>query len=81
MPKLYLVGTGPGSHDLITPEAIKALENSDIIMGYEKYIELIRPAIRNKSLESGPVGLYMKEFNIYAPWGPVIIKVVSRWPL
>ena len=55
MPKLYLVGTGPGSHNLITPEAIKALENSDIIMGYEKYIELIRPAIRNKSLESGPV--------------------------
>ncbi|WMT50821.1 MAG: precorrin-3B C(17)-methyltransferase [Ferroplasma sp.] len=55
MSKLCVVGTGPGNYDLITPEAIKVLENSDIIMGYEKYIKLIRPAIKNKSLEAGPV--------------------------
>ena len=55
MLKLYLVGIGPGSSEMITPAALKSLENSDIIMGYEKYIELIKPAIKNKSLESGQV--------------------------
>ncbi len=55
MPKLYLVGIGPGSSELIAPRAIKALEESDIIMGYEKYTELIEKLVRNKSIESGPV--------------------------
>ena len=55
MPELYLVGIGPGSTDLITPLAVKALKDSDIILGYEKYIELIDPLIGNKQVESGPV--------------------------
>ena len=55
MPKLYLVGIGPGSSELITPQAVRSLENSDIIMGYEKYTELIEKMVRNKSIESGPV--------------------------
>ena len=55
MPKLYLVGIGPGSSELITPQAVRALENSDMIMGYEKYTELIEEIVRNKSIESGPV--------------------------
>jgi precorrin-3B C17-methyltransferase len=55
MPKLYLVGIGPGSMELITPQAIKSMENSDIIMGYEKYTELIENVFENKSIESGPV--------------------------
>ena len=55
MPKLYLVGIGPGSSDLITPQAVRALENSDMIMGYEKYTELIEKIVKNKSIESGPV--------------------------
>ena len=55
MPKLYLVGIGPGSTELIAPMAVRALENSDIIMGYEKYTELIEKLVRSRSIESGPV--------------------------
>lgn len=55
MPKLYLVGIGPGNFEFIIPEAIKALQNSDIIMGYEKYIELIENMVKNKLVESGSV--------------------------
>lgn len=55
MPKLYLVGIGPGSSELITPQAVRALENSNIIMGYEKYTELIENTVKNKTVESGDV--------------------------
>ena len=41
MSTLYLVGIGPGNRGEITEDAIKSLEDSDIIMGYPKYIDSI----------------------------------------
>ena len=55
MPKLYLIGIGPGSNGEITGDAIESLKNSDIIMGYSKYIELIEEFVSDKEIESGPV--------------------------
>ena len=39
--RLYVVGTGPGSPDLLTLRAKKALEDSDYIIGHKRYVELI----------------------------------------
>ncbi|MCL1803599.1 MAG: precorrin-3B C(17)-methyltransferase [Eubacteriaceae bacterium] len=40
--KLYVVGIGPGAFQEMTPRALKALEDSDIIYGYRTYTELIK---------------------------------------
>jgi precorrin-3B C17-methyltransferase len=43
MGKLYIVGLGPGHIDGMTGRAVKALEAADLICGYTKYIELVKP--------------------------------------
>lgn len=39
--QLYLVGTGPGSLDQMTPAAKSAVHQADVIIGYSLYIDLI----------------------------------------
>lgn len=39
--RLKVVGLGPGSTDLLTPQALRALEQSRAILGYRVYIDLI----------------------------------------
>ncbi len=50
--KIYVVGIGPGAKDDMTPRAVRALENSDYIVGYQTYIELIRDMFPQKLLLS-----------------------------
>ncbi|MBI5049472.1 MAG: bifunctional cobalt-precorrin 5A hydrolase/precorrin-3B C(17)-methyltransferase [Nitrospirae bacterium] len=50
--KLYIVGTGPGSIEHITPEAQKAIRESDVIVGYSTYLALIQDIIKNKEVIS-----------------------------
>ncbi len=45
---LYLVSTGPGGIGYLTSEAIKALELSNVIVGYPKYLEEIEPFTKGK---------------------------------
>lgn len=52
MGKLYVVGIGPGGLDYMTVKSIKALEESEIIVGYTKYIEFIKPIIKDKTIFS-----------------------------
>ncbi|NMM64666.1 precorrin-3B C(17)-methyltransferase [Clostridium sp. P21] len=52
MGKLYVVGIGPGGLDYMTVKSVKALEESDIIVGYTKYIEFIKPIIKDKVIFS-----------------------------
>lgn len=40
--KLYVVGFGCGSYDGMTVEAEKAIQNSDVIVGYTVYAELMK---------------------------------------
>ena len=42
MGKIYVVGIGPGDHEMMTLKADKALKDSDVIVGYKAYIELVR---------------------------------------
>lgn len=52
MGKLYVVGIGPGGLDYMTLKAVKAIEESEIIVGYTKYIEFINPLIKDKTVVS-----------------------------
>ena len=45
---LALVGMGPGSHDGMTFEADEALRTSDVIIGYKRYVQLLRPMYPDK---------------------------------
>lgn len=47
---LYVIGIGPGHPALITPQATKALEASQYIIGYQAYIEQIRPGYAKHTL-------------------------------
>lgn len=50
--KIYIVGTGPGSVEHITPYAQEAIRNSDVIVGYGTYLELIKELIEDKEIVS-----------------------------
>jgi len=48
--KLYVVGVGPGSHDHMTYRAKDAIEESEVIVGYETYVGLIEDLISGKEV-------------------------------
>lgn len=50
-----MVGIGPGEYEKMTIEAAKALESSDIIIGYDVYIELVRDHFPGKVFLSTPM--------------------------
>ena len=48
--KIYVVGIGPGKEEMMTKEAIAALEESDVIIGYTAYINLLGKRFSKKEL-------------------------------
>lgn len=50
--KIFIVGTGPGRIDHITPYAQKAIMDSDAIVGYGTYLELIQALTIDKEIVS-----------------------------
>ena len=48
--KLYIVGVGPGSHDHMTFRARDAINESDTIVGYETYVNLVQDMIDGKDV-------------------------------
>lgn len=48
MSKIYVVGIGPGSIDEMTPRARAAIEDSDVIIGYNTYVDLIKDHFPHK---------------------------------
>ena len=53
--KLYLVSVGPGFADLIPPMAQRALQESDVIVGYDLYLKWIQPWIDGKEIHTMPL--------------------------
>lgn len=47
--KLYVVGFGPGDFKHITTRAVEALRESDFIIGYKTYVELIQDLMTDKT--------------------------------
>lgn len=52
MGKLYVIGIGPGGLEHMTFKARKAIEESEIIVGYTKYISMIKSIIEGKEVYS-----------------------------
>jgi precorrin-3B C17-methyltransferase len=48
--KLYIVGVGPGSHDHMTFRAKEVIAESDTIVGYETYVNLVQDMIEGKTV-------------------------------
>jgi precorrin-3B C17-methyltransferase len=48
--KLYVVGVGPGHHDHMTFRAKQVIEESEIIVGYETYVDLVEDLIAGKQV-------------------------------
>lgn len=43
--ELFVIGLGPGSSGLLTPDALAALRSSAVIAGYSGYVDLVDPAL------------------------------------
>jgi adenosylcobyric acid synthase len=52
MSKLYVVGLGPGNLKNMTYEAREAIETSDSVVGYNTYLDLIKPLLSGKEVVS-----------------------------
>ena len=48
--KLFIVGVGPGHHDHMTFRAKEAIAQSDTIVGYETYVNLVKDLIGGKTV-------------------------------
>lgn len=54
--KLWLIGTGPGSLDQLTPAARAALSQCDVIIGYQLCLDLLRPLLHpGQIIEGSPI--------------------------
>jgi len=50
MGKIFVVGIGPGGLDEITPKARKAIEESEVVAGYNTYVRLIEKILSGKKI-------------------------------
>lgn len=50
MAKLYVVGIGPGGREHMTLKALKAIEESEVLVGYSFYIELLGDLVKAKEV-------------------------------
>ena len=53
--KLYVVGLGPGHHDHMTFRAKQAIEESEVIIGYDTYVSLVEDIISGKEVYRYPM--------------------------
>ncbi len=53
--KIYIIGTGPGKEEMMTGEAIGALENADVIIGYTVYVKLLGERFAEKEIMTTPM--------------------------
>ncbi len=53
--KIYVVGMGPGTEEMMTGEALAALEASSVLVGYGVYLDLLGPRFKEKELLSTPM--------------------------
>ncbi|UTC77021.1 precorrin-3B C(17)-methyltransferase [Treponema sp. OMZ 799] len=57
MSKLFVVGIGPGGPEQMSVQAVEALKESEIIVGYSGYIEYVKPLIEGKEVfQTGMTG-------------------------
>lgn len=55
MSKIYVVGIGPGAYGQMTIDAAEALKNSDVIIGYTVYVDLVKEHFAGKEFLTTPM--------------------------
>ena len=55
MNKLIVVGIGPGDYENMTVRADRALQDSDVIIGYTVYVDLVRDRYPDKEFFETPM--------------------------
>ena len=55
MNKIYVVGIGPGAYEKMTIEAAEALRDSDTIIGYTVYVDLVKDHFAEKRFLTTPM--------------------------
>ena len=55
MNTLYVIGIGPGAYEKMTIEAAEALKNSDVIVGYTVYVDLVKEHFAGKKFLTTPM--------------------------
>lgn len=50
MNKIYVIGIGPGNRDQMSMAAVTAIEDSNVIVGYKTYIDLIDDMLEGKEV-------------------------------
>ena len=53
--RLYVIGLGPGEQSQITPKAMAAIADSDVIAGYTVYVDLIKHLTVEKEILTTPM--------------------------
>ncbi len=56
MHKLFIIGTGPGTPELLVPAAKTALQHCTDLVAYSLYLELLGPLIAGKTCHDSPLG-------------------------
>ena len=52
---IYVVGIGPGAYEKMTIEAANVLKNSDVIIGYTVYVDLVKEYFPGKEFMTTPM--------------------------
>ena len=47
---LYVIGLGPGKEELMSQEALEAIKDCEIIVGYSTYMRLIKDLVKDKEM-------------------------------
>ena len=53
--RIYIIGMGPGTEEMMTPQADAALRESDVIVGYPVYLKLLGDKYQEKEFLSTPM--------------------------
>lgn len=53
--EIYIVGIGPGAEEMMTEQALRVLEDCDVIVGYTVYLKLLSGRFAGKEFLSTPM--------------------------
>lgn len=52
---IYIIGMGPGDRNMMTDEAFSAMKESDVIVGYTVYVDLVKEYFEDKEFYTTPM--------------------------
>ena len=77
--KLYVIGLGPGEQTQMTPKAMAAIADSDVIAGYTVYIDLIKHLTQEKEILTTPMKQFFPLPLLQLPYGIGQLPVSWEW--